>query len=66
MPFRLPISLIGSQEKSRISSKEGCLLDFGLRAMSFHTAVAPDCKQGDYVTGEIAILPLSIRHYVPS
>lgn len=36
-------------------SAEGCLLDFGLRAMASRTAVAPDCKQGDYVTGQIAI-----------
>jgi hypothetical protein len=46
-------------------SEEGCLLDFGLRAMSSRTALAPDCKQGDYVTGEIAISLVYGIMYLP-
>jgi hypothetical protein len=36
-------------------SDEGCLLDFGLRAMGLRRDVAPDCREGDYVTGKIGI-----------
>jgi hypothetical protein len=46
-------------------SEEGCLLDFGLRAMSYRTGVAPDCREGDYLTGEIALsIEYGIR-YLP-
>ena len=53
----IPIADFGYRVTGEVEclSDEGCLLDFGLRAMSFHKAIAPDCKQGDYVTGEIGI-----------
>jgi hypothetical protein len=36
-------------------SDEGCLVDFGLRAMGVRSTLASDCKKGDYVTGEVGI-----------
>ena len=48
----IPIADFGYRVTGEVAcpSEEGSLLDFGLRAMSVRTALAPDCGQGDYVT----------------
>jgi hypothetical protein len=43
-------------------SEKACVIDFGLSAIDTPDAVAPDCRQGDYVTGDIGIgLPLCVE-----
>jgi hypothetical protein len=40
-------------------SEKACVIDFGLRAIRARNLLSPECKQGDYVTGQITIgLPL--------
>jgi hypothetical protein len=40
-------------------SEKACVIDFGLRAIGHADRVSPECKQGEYVTGEVALgLPL--------
>jgi hypothetical protein len=40
-------------------SEKACVIDFGLRAIRTRDLLSPECKQGDYVTGQINIgLPL--------
>jgi len=40
-------------------SDNACVIDFGLRAIRTPDLLSPECKQGDFVTGEIRIgLPL--------
>jgi hypothetical protein len=40
-------------------SEKACIIDFGLRAIRTRDLLSPECKQGDYVTGQISIgLPL--------
>jgi hypothetical protein len=40
-------------------SEKSSVIDFGLRAIAHSDNVSPDCKQGDFVTGELALnLPL--------
>jgi hypothetical protein len=61
----IPIADYGYRITGEVTclSEKGCLVDFGLKAMSLRAELARDCKQGDYVTGEISIgLQLSIVH----
>jgi hypothetical protein len=40
-------------------SDKACVIDFGLRAIRTPDLLSPECKQGDFITGEIGIgLPL--------
>ena len=40
-------------------SEKACIIDFGLKAIRTADLLSPECKQGDYVTGQISIgLPL--------
>jgi hypothetical protein len=40
-------------------SEKACVIDFGLRAIGYADSVPPERKQGEYVTGEVALsLPL--------
>ena len=40
-------------------SEKACVIDFGLRAIGYADSVPPECKQGQYVTGEVVLsLPL--------
>lgn len=40
-------------------SEKACVIDFGLRAIGYADSISAECKQGDYVTGEVALgLPL--------
>jgi hypothetical protein len=47
-------------------SEEACVIDFGLRAIRTPDLLSPECKQGDYVTGNVKIgLPLSTEMVPP-
>ena len=40
-------------------SEKSCVIDFGLRAIAHPDCIASECKQGDYIKGELALsLPL--------
>lgn len=40
-------------------SQKACVIDFGLRAIGYADSISPECKRGDYVTGEVGLgLPL--------
>lgn len=40
-------------------SEKSSVIDFGLRAIAHPDSVTPECKEGDFVTGELALsLPL--------
>jgi len=40
-------------------SEKSCVIDFGLTAIADPNSVPPECKKGEYVTGELALsLPL--------
>jgi hypothetical protein len=40
-------------------SEKSCVIDFGLSAIGYADNIPPECKEGEYVTGEVALgLPL--------
>ena len=73
-PTRVPLVSTPEKVKSAVSapdykytvtaevvfrSEKSCVIDFGLRAIAHPDGIASECKQGDYITGKIALsLPL--------